>query len=110
LSSAEGPRVEFPGAPDISGRRGGQTITTRVTFQMRIKALAGAAALCVFVSGAALAFDAATDDKGGPAPPAAAQGSGARSARSLECSQKADSQNLHGKPRKHFMRDCKHSD
>ncbi len=35
---------------------------------------------------------------------------GARSARSIECSHKADAQNLHGKPRKHFMRECKHAD
>ena len=33
---------------------------------------------------------------------------GARSAKSIECSQKADAQNLHGKPRKHFMHECKH--
>ena len=83
---------------------------TGMAFQMGIKGLAGAAALCVFVSGAAFAFDAATDDTGGGAPHAAAKDAGARSARSLECSQKADAQNLHGKPRRHFMRDCKHGD
>ena len=44
--------------------------------------------------------------------PSAPQGvtddAGARSAKSIECSQKADAQALHGKPRKHFMRECKH--
>ena len=72
---------------------------------MRIKALACAAALCALLSGPAHAFDAATDAS---APPGASGDAGARTARSLECSQKADAQNLHGKPRKHFMRECKH--
>ena len=80
---------------------------------MRIDALFCAAALSVFASQAAFAFDAATDESIGAAtvkPHAVAGGedAGARSARSIECSQKADAQNLHGKPRKHFMRDCKH--
>ena len=73
---------------------------------MRIKGLAFAAALCVSVSGAAHAFDAATDPT--PAPAGATQEAGVRSARSIECSKKADAQSLHGKPRKHFMRECKH--
>ena len=30
-----------------------------------------------------------------------------RTAKSLECSKQADTQNLHGKPRKAFMRTCK---
>jgi hypothetical protein len=30
-----------------------------------------------------------------------------RSARSIECSQKADAQGLQGKTRKHFLRECK---
>ena len=74
---------------------------------MRIKGLACAAALCLLVSGAAQAFDAATDPTiaNGVAPGDV----GARSAKSIECSHKADAQNLHGKPRKHFMRVCKHS-
>ena len=44
-------------------------------------------------------------------PPAAAPAKPAapkpRSAKSLECSKQADSQSLHGKPRKTFMRTCK---
>ena len=30
-----------------------------------------------------------------------------RTAKSLECSKQADTKNLHGKPRKTFMRECK---
>ena len=30
-----------------------------------------------------------------------------RTAKSLECSKQADTKNLHGKPRKSFMRTCK---
>jgi psiF repeat len=76
---------------------------------MRIKALACAAALSLAASGSAFAFDAASDstnDATGPG--AGAQDAGARSAKSIECSQKADAKDLHGKTRKHFMRDCKH--
>lgn len=79
---------------------------------MRISILACALRLSVFVSGGALAFDAAAPDTVPPATKAHDAGSsedvGARTARSIECSQKADAQNLHGKPRKHFMRECKH--
>jgi hypothetical protein len=75
---------------------------------MRIKGLAGAAALCVVLSGTAYAFDAATDSTT-PAPPhGASEDAGARSAKSIECSQKADAKDLHGKPRRRFMRECKH--
>ncbi len=42
------------------------------------------------------------------APQGASGEAGARSAKSIECSQKADVKDLHGKPRKHFMRECKH--
>ncbi|HKN29991.1 MAG TPA: PsiF family protein [Roseiarcus sp.] len=80
---------------------------------MRITALVCAAALSLFAAQGALAFDAAAPDAstGAATMPHVAPGSedaGERSARSLECSQKADAQDLHGKPRKHFMRDCKH--
>ena len=46
-----------------------------------------------------------------PAAPAApaAKAKPERSAKSLECSKQADTQNLHGKPRKHFMSKCKKS-
>ncbi len=79
---------------------------------MQINALVCALGLSVFVSGA-LAFDAAAPDAV-PAPTtkthdaASSEDAGARTARSIECSQRADAQNLHGKPRKHFMRECKH--
>ena len=79
---------------------------------MQIRIAACAAALCLFVSGGAFAFDAATPDavpKAGASKAAAdPEDAGARSAKSIECSQKADAQNLHGKPRKHFMHECKH--
>jgi hypothetical protein len=82
---------------------------------MRILTLGCAAALCVFISGGAFAFDAAAPDDATAAPnsmkPHMTPGSedaGARSAKSIECSQKADAENLHGKPRRHFMHECKH--
>ncbi len=75
---------------------------------MRIMALACAVALCGLVPGPARAFDAAPDGTTQARPHSVPEDAGARSAKSLECSQKADAQNLHGKPRKHFMRDCKH--
>ena len=39
--------------------------------------------------------------------PAANQDPAERSARSIECAQKADAQGLQGKTRKHFLRECK---
>jgi hypothetical protein len=82
---------------------------------MRILTVGCAAALSVFVSGGAFAFDAAAPDDATaasnsmkPHTTPASEAAGARSAKSIECSQKADAQNLHGKPRKHFMHDCKH--
>jgi hypothetical protein len=39
--------------------------------------------------------------------PAAQQDPAERSARSIECAQKADAQGLQGKTRKHFLRECK---
>jgi hypothetical protein len=85
---------------------------------MRMISLGCAAALSVLVSAGAFAFDAAApDDTTGstgasgttkPQGQPGAEDAGARSAKSIECSQKADAQNLHGKPRKHFMHECKH--
>ena len=82
---------------------------------MRVIILGCAAALFVFASGGAFAFDAAAPDDTTARPGATkpqgqpgAEDAGARSAKSIECSQKADAQNLHGKPRKHFMHECKH--
>jgi hypothetical protein len=74
---------------------------------MRIKPLVAIGALALSLSGAALAFDAAAPDDAGTKP-SADSGAAARSAKSIECSQKADAQNLHGKPRRHFMHECKH--
>jgi hypothetical protein len=39
--------------------------------------------------------------------PAVSQDPAERSARSIECAQKADAQGLQGKTRKHFLRECK---
>ena len=39
--------------------------------------------------------------------PAGKQDPAERSARSIECAQKADAQSLQGKTRKHFLRECK---
>jgi hypothetical protein len=74
---------------------------------MRFHGVACAAALCVLVSGAAHALDAASDSTA-PGSPLGSEDAAARSARSIECSQKADAKSLHGKERKHFMRECKH--
>ncbi|HTR15395.1 MAG TPA: PsiF family protein [Roseiarcus sp.] len=79
---------------------------------MRRLSLACAAALPLFLSAGAFALDAAAPTRtataemkptNAPAPGDAA----ARSAKSIECSQKADAENLHGKQRKLFMRECK---
>jgi hypothetical protein len=81
---------------------------------MRILTVGCVAALSILVSSSAFAFDAAAPDPAAasnsmqPHATPASEDAGARSAKSIECSQKADAQNLHGKPRKHFMHDCKH--
>ncbi|WP_374547985.1 PsiF family protein [Rhodoblastus sp.] len=58
---------------------------------------------------AAPAAPAAAAPAAAPAAPAAKAPAKPRSAKSLECSKQADSQNLHGKPRKQFMSTCKKS-
>jgi hypothetical protein len=85
---------------------------------MRITTLVCACALALFGSQAILAFDAAAQ----VSPPAEGMGglpgsevsSGAaerdpaeRSAKSIECAQKADAQALQGKIRRRFLRQCK---
>jgi psiF repeat len=82
---------------------------------MRILTFGCAAALCLCISGGALAFDAAAPDDTTGAPNSmktqmtpGSEDAGEHSAKSIECSQKADAQNLHGKPRRHFMHECKH--
>ena len=91
---------------------------------MRIVTLVCACALSLFVSAAVLVCEAAaqnaagvgggpssgpaTEAKPGSVPlPAPERDPAARSARSIECAQKADAQGLQGKPRKHFLRECK---
>ncbi|MDE2361985.1 MAG: phosphate starvation-inducible protein PsiF [Hyphomicrobiales bacterium] len=80
-----------------------------------------AAALAAFVAGPALAQTAAPAAPAAKpaAPTAAAPTTTApaatpmkgkeRTAKSMECSKQADSQGLHGKPRKKFMSTCKKS-
>jgi hypothetical protein len=87
---------------------------------MRITMLVCACALALFALQAFFAFEAAaqsaTAGMGGGTPetkpqtvhaPAAEQDPAARSAKSMECLQKADAQGLQGKLRKHFLHECK---
>ncbi len=86
---------------------------------MRITTLVCACTLSIFASHALFAFDAAAQNAtaglGGGTPekpqtvhpPAAEQDPAARSAKSMECLQKADAQALQGKLRKHFLHECK---
>jgi hypothetical protein len=89
---------------------------------MRIDTLVCAYALSLFVSAAVLVCEAAaqnatagmgssgppTEVKPGSVPlPAPERDPAARSARSIECAQKADAQGLEGKPRKHFLHECR---
>lgn len=89
---------------------------------MRITTLGCAFALALLASEALLTFGvvaqtaAVTMDGGAPAAPVrpasiplptSEQDPAARSARSIECAQKADAQGLLGKTRKHFLHECK---
>ena len=92
---------------------------------MRIVTLVCACALSLFVSAGVLVCEAAAQNatagmgdgasssppaevKPGSVPlPAPERDPAARSARSIECAQKADAQKLEGKPRKHFLHECR---
>ena len=84
---------------------------------MRITTLVCECALALFASEAVLPFDAAAQSAGGGPPavgppsigplPAAGQDPAERSAKSIECAQKADARGLEGKIRKHFLHECK---
>ena len=66
-----------------------------------------AAALALSLSaGGALAQAAAPAMAPAPGAPMM-KGAKPRTAQSIECSKKADAQNIHGKPRSAFMRKCK---
>ena len=67
---------------------------------MKILTFVSAVALGVFVSGAALALDAA-------APDAAKPDAAAMTAKAQQCSKEADAKGLHGKERKKFRAECK---
>ena len=83
---------------------------------MKISAFVSTLALGLFVASSAFALDAA--DPAAPAKPAAKTATttksttatkpdAAKDAKSIECSQKADAQGLHGKERKKFREKCK---
>jgi psiF repeat len=86
---------------------------------MRIVTLVCASALSLLVSAAAAQnatagmgdgapSGSAAEVKPGSVPlPAPDRDPAARSARSIECAQKADAQKLEGKPRKHFLHACR---
>jgi hypothetical protein len=95
-----------------------QSDGTGKAVRARVAAVACVWVLPVILSGAVLPVVAAAQDtgmSGGPPPaaaasPAAPEGDPAtRSARSIECAQKADAQGLQGKIRKHFLHQCKSS-
>jgi hypothetical protein len=93
--------------------------------KIRIVTLVCALGLSLIASEALFALDAVAQNSiagmgGGPssgAPaerkpnsvplPAPEQDPGARSAKSIECAQKADAQGLQGKPRKRFLHECR---
>jgi len=94
--------------------------------RMRIVTLGSACALALLPLGVPAAFEAVAQEAvagmgggpsggGGGAPvkpvfdpfPVSQQDPAARSARSIECAQKADAQGLEGKTRKHFLHECK---
>ena len=70
---------------------------------MTIRMLLATAATLALLGGGATYAQAPASDK----PAAAAKAKPARTAKSLECSKQADEKNLHGKPRKKFMSECK---
>ena len=92
---------------------------------IRTVPLVCAGALCLIASDTLLTSGAVAQIDGGPGVPSAGGGSvgtvrlvaetlpavkqdpAERSARSIECAQKADAQGLQGKTRKHFLRECK---
>jgi hypothetical protein len=90
---------------------------------IRIVSLVCAGALCLIASGTLLTSGAVAQittaggvpSAGSPATvrlvaetlPVGKQDPAERSARSIECAQKADAQSLQGKTRKHFLRECK---
>jgi hypothetical protein len=102
-------------------RTAGIPLNLRVVFLVCAGALSLIASETLLTFGvvaqtAAVAMGGASSSGGGPAAPvrlaseprpAAGQDPAERSARSIECAQKADAQGLQGKTRKHFLRECK---
>jgi hypothetical protein len=74
----------------------------------RILSLVCAGALCLIASEALLTSGAVAQTTTiAETLPAAMPDPAERSARSIECAQKADAQGLQGKTRRHFVRECK---
>jgi invasion protein IalB len=70
-------------------------------------ALTASLALSLTAGGAVAQTAAAPAGAAMPMTPMAKRVEKPRTAQSLECSKKADAQNVHGKPRKTFMSKCK---
>jgi len=70
-------------------------------------ALAGALALTLSAGGAVAQSAAPAAAPASTGSPMTKKVEKPRTAQSLECSKKADAQNVHGKPRKAFMSKCK---
>jgi hypothetical protein len=106
--------VELAFCPVVFRQENAPSKGSKVRNTMKIAHLIAFVAMLAF-SGAAYAQQPATPaapaaKPATPAAPAApTAGKKPRSEKSLECSKQADSQNLHGKPRKHFMSECKKS-
>ena len=81
-------------------------MTSRLTLiaALALTLSAGGACAQAAAPAAAPAAPAATAT---PAAPMAKKAQKPRTAQSLECSKKADTANVHGKPRSAFMRKCK---
>ena len=70
-------------------------------------AVAAALAFALSTGGAFAQAAAPATPAMAPAAPMMKKTEKPRTAQSLECSKKADAQNIHGKPRKSFMSKCK---
>ena len=77
---------------------------------MNARSLITAGVMLALSAGGALAQAAAPSSPApaaAPAPAGGSMGKKPRTAQSIQCSSKATAQNLHGKPRKQFMKSCK---
>jgi hypothetical protein len=111
--------ITAPGIRRAIGKSG-NTLNIRVVSLVCAGALSLIAAEMLLSFGvvaqtATVGMGAASSDAGSVGPvrlaaeslPAVSQDPAERSAKAIECAQKADAQGLQGKPRKHFLRECK---